>query len=308
MSKALKTLVDPSKKSPSPQGRDMRKTPEPSKKSADASKSAQKPSKKLPKLPLVLAVLCLLIASGLALTNYLNARHLAETANSLEDLKALANPRAVTSGRSVSQDFEIIKTNPFPALDKIDLLSVDFSQLKNLNPDTVAYLSLAGTNLSAPVVQASSDDYYKYHDFYRQSNASGWVALSNKNASDLSDRSNVILIHGTSDSSLTSESAKILENGWLSDRANFLIQTVTTNEKAANWQIFAAHIVENEVEDLRTEFEGGTAMVDYANAQMKLSTYSFNTELADSDRILTLSIAYSDSERLDIFAKLIKSN
>ena len=259
--------------------------------------------------PLLVGVAAvLLVAGAFMFMNYLNARHLAETATSLEDLKALADPRANASGHSVPQDFEIVATNPFPALDKINLLSVDFSQLKNLNPDTVAYLSLAGTKLSAPIVQAASDDYYANHDFYRQANPSGWVALSSKNAADLSNRSNLVFMHGAPDSSPVSEAAKILDNGWLSDRANFLIQTVTTGGSAANWQVFAAFVVEKETENLRAEFEGGTAMVDYAREQIKRSPYNFNTELADTDRMITLSVSYSETERLDVFAKLIKAN
>ena len=52
-------------------------------------------------------------------------------------------------------------------------LTVDWEALKESNPDTVGWVYVPNTVINYPIVQASDNDYYLWHDFDGEE---GWLA------------------------------------------------------------------------------------------------------------------------------------
>ena len=48
---------------------------------------------------------------------------------------------------------------------KMNLINVDFKELKERNNDTVAWIQVGGTNINYPVVQTKDNSYYLTHSF-----------------------------------------------------------------------------------------------------------------------------------------------
>ena len=58
---------------------------------------------------------------------------------------------------------------------KMDLLSVDFTELLTKNKDTVGWIKVNGTNINYPIVQSTDNNYYLKHAFDGSANDAGWI-------------------------------------------------------------------------------------------------------------------------------------
>ena len=58
---------------------------------------------------------------------------------------------------------------------------IDWAKLSSANPDTVAWLSVPGTEVNHPVVQTGDNDYYLDHSFEKKYNRAGWIFADYRN-------------------------------------------------------------------------------------------------------------------------------
>ena len=79
--------------------------------------------------------------------------------------------------------------------------TVDFTALKQSNPDTGAWIRIPGV-LDYPVVQGTDDAYYLHHTFRREYNIAGIILGDSRNAADFSDGKNIIYGHNMRDGSV----------------------------------------------------------------------------------------------------------
>lgn len=84
----------------------------------------------------------------------------------------------------------------------------DFESLIAINPEVVAWITMDGTNINHPVVQA--DDNFKYLDvdFYGDSYAGGTIFLDAGNSRELSDSYNIIHGHHMAGGAMFGDLAK----------------------------------------------------------------------------------------------------
>ncbi len=69
------------------------------------------------------------------------------------------------------------------------------AKLTAMNPDTVCYLDIQGTNSHYPVVQASDNDFYLWRGFDGVSNLQGTPFMDFENNRDFQDKNSVIYGH-----------------------------------------------------------------------------------------------------------------
>ena len=100
-----------------------------------------------------------------------------------------------------TDETEIIEqTEPVPSTSlywkyiQMNLINVDFTDLKNTNNDTVGWLQVGGTNINYPFVQASDNDYYLTHSFEKKKNQGINLLFRIKNAFKLVLKSSNFLI------------------------------------------------------------------------------------------------------------------
>jgi sortase B len=72
---------------------------------------------------------------------------------------------------------------------------MDFSALQAQNEDTVAWLTVDGTVIDYPVVQAPDNDYYLTRSSQKENSPDGAIFLDYRNAPDLTDFNNIIYGH-----------------------------------------------------------------------------------------------------------------
>ena len=81
---------------------------------------------------------------------------------------------------------------------KMDMMSVDFNELKKKNSDTVGFIKVNGTNVNYPIVQSNNNSYYLKHAFDKTPNSAGWVFADYRNNMINFDKNTVIYGHSRS--------------------------------------------------------------------------------------------------------------
>ena len=199
---------------------------------------------------------------------------------------------------------EVPKENPYWDYINMNMINVNFSDLKKINSDVIGWLKVNGTNINYPFVQSSDNNYYLTHSFNKSYNAAGWVFLDYRNNST-NNKNTIIYAHGRSDKTMFGTLKKVLNNGWLNNPNNYVIKTSTETENSL-WQIFSVYRIPTTSDYLQTNFINDNEFQEFINMIINRSSFNFNTNVTYTDNILTLSTCYNNSDKMVVHAKLIK--
>lgn len=196
------------------------------------------------------------------------------------------------------------KENPYWDYINMNMINVEFNDLKRTNPDVVGWVKVNGTNINYPFVQANDNKYYLTHSFNKSYNAAGWVFLDYRN-NNTNNKNTIIYAHGRTDKTMFGTLRKVLNNGWLNNTDNFVIKISTETENSL-WQIFSVYHIPTTSDYLQTDFDDDTEYQNFLDMIKNRSSHNFNTNVTSTDNILTLSTCYNNNEKMVVHAKLIK--
>ena len=206
----------------------------------------------------------------------------------------------------IEQEQEIPKENPYWDYIKMNMISVDFKDLKNKNNDTKGWIQVNGTNINYPFVQTTNNEYYLNRSFNKNKNNAGWIFLDYRNNINNLDKNTIIYGHSRQDTTMFGSLKNILNNGWLDYSENHVIKLSTEIENSL-WQVFSIYHIPTTSDYLEINFETEQEFLNFANKLINRSAYNFYTSINKDDKILTLSTCYNnDNERVVLHAKLIK--
>lgn len=203
-------------------------------------------------------------------------------------------------------DSSIDKSDPYWDYIKMDLINVDFNELKNINKDTKGWIQVNGTNVNYPFVQTTDNTYYLNHAFDKSSNGGGWVYLDYRNDLSSDDKNTIIYGHGRQNKTIFGSLKNTLNDSWLNNTDNHVIK-LSTEYKNTLWQVFSVYKIPTTNDYIRTVFYDDDDYALFLNKLISRSIYDFNTTISNSDKILTLSTCYDNDNKVVIHAKLIKS-
>ena len=203
------------------------------------------------------------------------------------------------------QEEEIDEFNPYWDYIKMNLINVDFQELKLINNDTKGWIQVNGTNINYPFVQAGDNEYYLTRSFDKSWNEAGWVFLDYRNNVDEMSKNTIIYAHGRNDKTMFGSLRKILTNGWLKNEDNFVIRMSTEKENTL-WQVFSVYRIPTTSDYIQVNFIDDDEFIDFANMLINRSAYDFDTKVYKNDKILTLSTCYDNDDKIVIHAKMIK--
>lgn len=203
-------------------------------------------------------------------------------------------------------DSSIDKSDPYWDYIKMDLIDVDFNELKEINKDTKGWIQVNGTNVNYPFVQTTDNTYYLNHAFDKSSNGGGWVYLDYRNDLSSDDKNTIIYGHGRQNKTIFGSLKNTLNDSWLNNTDNHVIK-LSTEYKNTLWQVFSVYKIPTTNDYIRTIFYDDDDYALFLNKLISRSIYDFNTTISNSDKILTLSTCYDNDNKVVIHAKLIKS-
>ena len=189
---------------------------------------------------------------------------------------------------------------------KMDMLSVDFNELKKKNNDTVGFIKVNGTNVNYPIVQSTDNKYYLKHAFDKTANSAGWVFADYRNNMVDFDKNTVIYGHSRSNQTVFGSLKKVLNKSWYSNKDNHIIKLSTPTENSL-WQIVSIYTIKPESYYITTKFSN-TQFQTFIKTIKERSQINFSGTINENDKILTLSTCEdtAGTRRLVIHAKLIK--
>ena len=186
----------------------------------------------------------------------------------------------------------------------MNMINVNFTDLKKINSDVRGWIKVNGTNINYPFVQTTNNSYYLNHSFNKSANNAGWVFLDYRN-NGTNNRNTIIYAHGRTDKTMFGSLKNILTSGWLNNNNNYIVKISAENENTL-WQVFSIYHIPTTNDYLQTEFQSDESFLKFANILKERSSYNFDTTISKTDNILTLSTCYNNAEKLVLHAKLIK--
>ena len=186
---------------------------------------------------------------------------------------------------------EVPKENPYWDYINMNMINVDFYDLKKANPDVVGWLKVNGTNINYPFVQTKDNKYYLTHDFNKTYNEAGWVFLDYRN-NKTNNKNTIIYAHARNDKTMFGSLKSVLSNGWLNNANNYVVKISTETENTL-WQVFSVYHIPTSSDYLQTSFSNNTEYQEFLNMIKNRSSYTFNTNVSTTDNILTLSTCFN---------------
>ena len=205
----------------------------------------------------------------------------------------------------VEQVEEIPKANPYWDYINMNLINVNFNELKKINSNTKGWIQVNGTNINYPFVQAKDNKYYLTHSFDKSYNGAGWVFLDYRNNINSLSKNTVIYAHGRTDKTMFGSLKNILKSGWLNNTNNYVVKLSTETENTL-WQVFSVYHIPTTSDYIQVNFSSNMEFTNWTTMLINRSYYNFNTSVNENDNVLTLSTCYNDNEKVVLHAKLIK--
>lgn len=257
---------------------------------------------------LILIFLILFITLNISIYNIikwkLDSNKTNEEINTIQENTNIEEVKDNKGTEIIKQAKKIPKENPYWDYIKMNMIDVNFDNLKKINSDVVGWIKVNGTNINYPFVQSKDNKYYLTHSFNKSYNNAGWVFLDYRN-NNINNRNTIIYAHGRTDKTMFGTLRKVLNNGWINNTNNYVIK-ISTEKENSLWQIFSIYHISTTNDYLQTEFKDEREYQRFLNILKNRSNHNFNTSITSNDTILTLSTCYNDSEKMVVHAKLIK--
>ena len=194
------------------------------------------------------------------------------------------------------------------AKQKAAKFQVDFDKLKEINPDTVAWIRFdEPAVISYPVVQTGDNDTYLKKTFQANDNKLGAIFMDYQSASDFSDRNTMIYGHNLKvGGEMFSQLKDYSEESFYKDHPYFYIYT--PDGKTKTYQIFAAGVVKDTADNFRLSYTSDEDYESYLQLAKSISSYNTGVEVNKDSKIVTLSTCTNvrEDERFLVYGVLTK--
>ena len=195
-------------------------------------------------------------------------------------------------------------TSLYDKYESMNMLEVNFDNLKSINPDIVGWIKVPGTKINYPFVHTKDNEYYLKHTFDKTSNKKGWVFLDYRNNIDNLSKNTILYAHGLVNNQMFGSMRNVVKQSWYNNKNNYII-TVATPRGNQKWQVFSTYTIEPESYYITTSFKDNDEFNNFINTLKQRSLHNYGVEVSSNDKILTLSSCYDNKKRMVLHAKLI---
>lgn len=207
--------------------------------------------------------------------------------------------------QSETSDDQAVEVYGDSKYNKEKFLNVSFSNLKNINNEVSGWVKVLGTNIDYPFVRHNNNSYYLNHSFNKSYNEAGWVFLDYRCDVKLEDQNTILYAHGRVDGTMFGSLKDTLSKKWLNDDSNFLVK-VSTPYSNNIYEVFSIYHIETTDDYIDINYKTDANFLNFIKLIKNRSVYDFSVNVSSSDKIITLSTCYSNSEKMVLHAKLIK--
>ena len=227
-----------------------------------------------------------------------------KTDDVLETIYMVSDVRKIKTTTKSSEN-AITTTSIYDEYENMNMLEVNFDNLKKINSDTVGWIKVNGTKINYPFVHTSNNEYYLKHTFDKTSNKKGWVFLDFRNDIENLSSNNILYAHGLVNNQMFGSLRKTIKPSWYNNKSNHII-TIVTPSGTKHFKIFSSYTIFPESYYITTSFKSDDEFKAFINTIKERSVYDYNVDVNTSDKILTLSSCHDNEKRMVLHAKLIK--
>jgi len=184
-----------------------------------------------------------------------------------------------------------------------------FDQLLEENEDAVGWLTIDGTQIDYPVVQADDNEQYLTCNFYLEETRAGSIFLDYRNDIDALDEEKNIIVYGhrMKDGSMFQHLTKFLDEDFFHEHKTFTFDTLYESYEA---EVFAVYHTLTAFDYIQTDFATDEAYEELLTDIKEMSKFTSDVDVTTDDQIITLSTCDyeldQDEGRLVLQAKLVK--
>lgn len=226
------------------------------------------------------------------------------TSEQLDKIGESTKIEEITTGEPVNPEDEKPESIYWSYI-RMNMINVDFTELKSQNKDTKGWIQINGTNINYPFVQTSNNEYYLTHSFNKKYTDAGWIFMDYRNSVKELDKNTILYGHARKDKTMFGSLKNILKSDWYSDTDNHIIKLSTETESTL-WQVFSVYHIKTENYYITTDFSSDSEFEKFVNTLKNRSALKFDASVSKNDYILTLSTCYNETEKVVLHAKLIK--
>lgn len=199
-----------------------------------------------------------------------------------------------------------------PNASKDDLLSrftmrPQFEELHAVNQDIVGWISVDGTKINNPILQATDNEFYLDRDFKGESSRAGSVFMDYRN--DISDmsRNTVIYGHAMRTGTMFGSLKKYGDQQYADEHSIIYVDTLY---EGYDIEVFAAYETTIDFYYIQTNFGSDEEYMSYLEEVHSRSLIDMPVDVGPDDRIITLSTCNnsvnSKDKRYVVQGKLVK--
>lgn len=102
---------------------------------------------------------------------------------------------------------------------------IDFEALQSKNPDIVAWITIPGTAVDYPVLQAKDNDYYLHRDVERKESSAGSIFLDYEDSADFSGLHNILYGHHMKNGSMFRDIVRYKNQDYFDSHREIILYT-----------------------------------------------------------------------------------
>ncbi|MEA5013200.1 MAG: class B sortase [Candidatus Limiplasma sp.] len=160
---------------------------------------------------------------------------------------------------------------------------IDFRKLRDINQDSVAWVTLEGTVMDYPVVQGRDNDFYLNHLFTGGSGKAGAIFMEASNTPDFQDRHTILFGHHMRDGSMFATLDKYRDQAFYDEHPTMTLYT-PQGDYLVKW--FAGRVISPR--SFPIAFDSDDAFLEYVDSAVQASDFVSQVQASPEDRILTL--------------------
>ena len=181
--------------------------------------------------------------------------------------------------------------------------TLDLAQLKEINPDIVAWIYIADTKISYPLLQCDNNDKYLKQTYNNIKSDFGSIFIDFRNSVDMSDRNSIIYGHNTKNGSMFGSLKKYKDANYFKQHPKI---SIIYAEKTYEYEIFSVYTTLVSGPAYVNNFNNDDEFKSFISATRGLSVIDTGITPNIQDKIITLSTCTSRSpdERFVVHARL----
>ena len=236
--------------------------------------------KKIARITIVILALFIMIFSGSVffriLHGYYTGDHSYEALRDHVHISDNSGSSMTAPDPSGAEDLNI--EIPFPI--------VDFTSLRKINPDIVAWIQIPGTAIDYPIVYGADNDYYLNHLIDGTPNRCGSFFLDCRSTADLSDRHTLIHGHNMGNGTMFQDLVLYKSQEFFNEHPFGYLLTPDENYVI---EFFAGSLLSQDSDVWQLDFSGDSAFRRWIDSCLSSARVTGSLTPSVGDQIVTLS-------------------